>query len=82
MNNALSCPHVKTVQEAGKEGAGEIRALNDQLDINKIAEIKKKILSNRRTRIKMDGEEGDRGLASFADMESDRCPDFAVLLAP
>ena len=29
----------------------------------------------------MDGEEGDRGLASFADMESDRCPNFA-LLAP
>jgi len=59
-------------QEAGAAGAGEIKALSDKLDISKIAEIKKKILSNRRTRIKMDGEEGDRGLASFADMESDR----------
>ena len=59
-------------QDKEGQGAGEIRALNDQLDINKIAEIKKKILSNRRTRIKMDGEEGSSIGASFADMESDR----------
>lgn len=59
-------------QEAGGKEGGELKALSDQLDINKIAEIKKKILSNRRTRIKMDGDEGDRGLASFADMEADR----------
>jgi len=59
--------------EAGAPGVGEIKALSDKLNREKIAEIKKKILSNRRTRIKMDGgEEGDRGLSSFADMESDR----------
>jgi len=57
-------------QEAGAAGPGEIKALSDQLNIDKIAEIKKKILSNRRTRIKMDGEEGDRGGVNF-DMESD-----------
>jgi len=60
-------------QEAAAAGAGvNIKDLSDELNKNKIAEIKKKILANRRTRIKGDGDEGDKGLASFADVESDR----------
>jgi len=60
-------------QEAGAQGSGvNIKDLSDELTKNKISEIKKKILANRRTRIKGDGEEGDRGLASFADLESER----------
>ena len=59
--------------EGSALGTGNIKALSDELTTNKIAEIKKKIMSNRRTRIKGEtGEEGDRGLASFADMESDK----------
>ena len=66
-------------QQAGDQSvADQLKPLSDKLDINKIAEIKKKILSNRlvksptvnfasgdhrgrRTRIKMDGDEGERG---------------------
>eukprot|EP00092_Neocalanus_flemingeri_P019010 GFUD01020598.1.p1 GENE.GFUD01020598.1~~GFUD01020598.1.p1 ORF type:complete len:520 (+),score=166.60 GFUD01020598.1:49-1608(+) len=60
-------------QEAGAQGTGaNIKDLSAELNKNKISEIKKKIWANRRTRIKGDGEEGDRGLASFADLESDR----------
>jgi hypothetical protein len=70
-------------KEAGAAGAGEVKALSDQLDIDKINEIKKKILSNRRTRIKMDGDDGgDRGLASFADLESDRSVPVASSPSP
>ena len=59
-------------QEGSSHGTGNIKALSDELTTNKIAEIKKKILSNRRTRIKGEtGEDADRGLA-FADMESDK----------
>lgn len=58
--------------QEGKETTGNIKALSESLDINKIAEIKKKILSKRKWRIKMDGTEGDSGLTSFADLESDR----------
>lgn len=59
-------------QEGSSAGTGNIKALSDELTTNKIAEIKKKILSNRRTRIKGEtGEDADRGLA-FADMESDK----------
>ena len=47
-----------------------IRDLSDELNKNKLAEIKKKIEINRRNRIKVD--EGDKGLASFADIEVDR----------
>ena len=58
--------------EGSSHGTGNIKALSDELTTNKIAEIKKKILSNRRTRIKGEtGEDADRGLA-FADMESDK----------
>jgi len=62
-------------QEGGAQGSGVNivdRALSDELTTNKLSEIKKKILANKRTRIKGDREEGDRGLASFADLESDR----------
>jgi len=59
-------------QEAGAQGVGITKDLSDELTKNKISEIKKKILANRRTRIKGDGEEGDRGLGSLADLESDR----------
>ena len=59
-------------QEAGAQGTGITKDLSDELTKNKISEIKKKILANRRTRIKGDGEEGDRGLGSLADLESDR----------
>merc|ERR1719422_2610459 len=59
-------------QEAGAQGAGITKDLSDELTKNKNSEIKKKILANRRTRIKGDGEEGDRGLGSLADLESDR----------
>ena len=59
--------------EAGAAATGaNIKDLSDELNKNKIAEIKKKIMANRRTRIKGDGDEGDKGLASFADVESDR----------
>jgi len=58
--------------EGSAIGTGNIKALSDQLTTNKIAEIKKKILSNRRTRIKGETDDGDRGLASFGDMESDK----------
>jgi len=58
-------------QEAGAQGTGITKDLSDELTKNKISEIKKKILANRRTRIKGD-EEGDRGLGSLADLESDR----------
>jgi parafibromin len=59
-------------QEGSSAGTGNIKALSDELTTNKIAEIKKKILSNRRTRIKGEtGEDADRGLA-FNDMESDK----------
>ena len=59
----------------GQKGEGSslgtnLKQLSDELTTNKIAEIKKKVMSHRRTRIK--GEtDGDRGLA-FADMESDK----------
>jgi hypothetical protein len=47
--------------------------LSDELTRIKISEIKKKILANRRTRIKGDEKESDRGgLGSLADLESDR----------
>ena len=59
--------------EAGAAPGTAVSDLSDELNKNKIMEIKKKIMANRRTRIKGDGEEGDRGLASFADIESDRC---------
>ena len=67
-------------QEAGAAaGAGvNIKDLSDELNKNKIAEIKKKIMANRRTRIKGDGDEGDKGLASFADIESDRYDFFQL----
>ena len=56
----------------GSAVGANIKALSDELTTNKIAEIKKKIMSNRRTRIKGEtAEDGDRGLA-FADMESDK----------
>jgi len=58
--------------EAGAAPGTAVSDLSDELNKNKIMEIKKKIMANRRTRIKGDGEEGDRGLASFADIESDR----------
>ena len=55
----------------GNAVGANIKALSDELTTNKIAEIKKKIMSNRRTRIRQGetAEEGDRGLA---DMESDK----------
>ena len=59
-------------QEAGAQGTGITKDLSDELTRNKITEIKKKIMANRRTRIKGDGEEGDRGLGTLADLESDR----------
>lgn len=60
-------------QEAGAQGTEIKKDLSDELTKNKISEIKKKILANRRTRIKGDGEESDRGgLGSLADLESDR----------
>merc|ERR1712126_525327 len=59
--------------DAGAQGMGaNIKDLSDELNKNKIAEIKKKIMKNRRTRIKGDGDEGEKGLASFAEIESDR----------
>merc|ERR1719415_278271 len=58
--------------EAGAAPGTAVSDLSDELNKNKIAEIKKKIMANRRTRIKGDGDEGDKGLASFADVESDR----------
>merc|ERR1719336_193111 len=60
-------------QQAGDQSvADQLKPLSDKLDINKIAEIKKKILSNRRTRIKMDGDEGERGAVGPWDAEADR----------
>ena len=57
----------------GAQGVGvNIKDLSDELNKNKIAEIKKKIMANRRTRIRVDGDDGERGPAIFADMESDR----------
>jgi len=62
----------------GHKGEGSslgtnLKQLSDELTTNKIAEIKKKVMSHRRTRIKGEtGEDGDRGLATFADMESDK----------
>ena len=70
-------------QEGGAQGSGVNivdRALSDELTTNKLSEIKKKILANKRTRIKGDREEGDRGLASFADLESDRWEHFLSLV--
>jgi len=56
----------------GGSGTGHIKALSEKLTTNKIAEIKKKVMSHRRTRIKgVTDEDGDRGLANFAD-ESDK----------
>ena len=66
-------------QQSGDQSmADQLKPLSDKLDINKIAEIKKKIMANRRTRIKGDGDEGDKGLASFADIESDRYDFFQL----
>jgi len=57
----------------GSSLGSNLKQLSDELTTNKIAEIKKKVMSHRRTRIKGEtGEDGDRGLASFADMESDK----------
>ena len=57
----------------GAQGVGvNIKDLSDELNKNKIAEIKKKIMANRRTRIRVDGDDGEKGPAIFADMESDR----------
>ena len=59
--------------ETGGQGMGaNIKDLSDELNKNKIAEIKKKILAKRRTRIKGDGDEGEKGLSSLGDMDSDR----------
>ena len=61
--------------EGSSIGTGNIKALSDELTTNKIAEIKKKMMTHRRTRIKGEtgGEDADRAaLASFADMESDK----------
>jgi len=59
--------------EGSSLDSGNIKALSAQLTTNKIAEIKKKVMSHRRTRIKgVTGEDGDRGLGTFADMESDK----------
>merc|ERR1719275_100667 len=59
--------------QAGDQSmADQLKPLSDKLDINKIAELKKKILSNRRTRIKRDGDEGERGAVGPWDAEADR----------
>jgi len=59
-------------QETGDQGTGITKDLSAELDRTKIFEIKKKILQNRRTRIRPAGEEGEGGLGSLADLESDR----------
>jgi len=59
--------------EGSSIGTGILKDLSEELTTNKIAEIKKKMLTHRRTRIKGDpGEDADRAMASFADMESDK----------
>jgi len=59
--------------EAGGQGMGtNLKDLSDDLNKNKIAEIKKKIALTKRSRIQGIGEEGEKGLAILGDMESDR----------
>ena len=59
--------------ESGGQGKGtNLKDLSDDLNKNKIAEIKKKIALQKRTRIQGIGEEGEKGLAILGDMEADR----------
>lgn len=59
-------------QEGSSGPTGILKDLSDELTTNKIAEIKKKMMTHRRTRIKGDpGEDAGRAGVPF-DMESDK----------
>jgi len=73
LKDQLAMKYGQKAGDGSALGTGNIKALSEKLTTNKIAEIKKKVMSHRRTRIKgVTDEDGDRGLASFAEMESDK----------
>merc|ERR1712013_752100 len=61
-----------TQQPGNQSAADRSRPLSETLDINKIAEIKKKILLNRQARLKISGDKGERGADGSRDAGTNR----------